>query len=144
LVLGIAALIAICACSSAPANGPVTSAGAKRPLLIGNCAKPRFEPRSVIIACGDAGLVANDLTWSSWGRKTAQGAGTGVLKTCDPNCASGGTVSGPIELTLSKPRKCSSGKRLFSKLRYAWVGSPPSPGAPPSGTQPRGCKLAGI
>jgi hypothetical protein len=40
--------------ATAGASGPVASESGKTPLLIANCFKPKFKPKDVIIACGDA------------------------------------------------------------------------------------------
>jgi hypothetical protein len=117
-------------------------AGGKRPLLISNCAKPKFKPINVIIACGDASLGAREMTWSSWTRKSALGTGTGQVNDCTPDCVHGTTKEAPMQLLLSKPRTCSNGKRLFSKLRYTWTSG--APVGPASGSVPMGCKLANL
>jgi hypothetical protein len=117
-------------------------AGAKPPLLISNCAKPKFKPRNVIIACGDASLGAREMAWSSWNRKTALGTGTGQVNDCRPDCVHGTTKDAPMQLLLSHPRTCSNGRRLFTKLRYTWTSG--SPVGPASGSVPVGCKLAGL
>lgn len=118
-----------------------TAAPGKRTLLISNCNKARFEPKQVILTCGDAGLIAQGLEWSNWTGKDADAEGTGVFETCIPNCATGGTVRAPIELDLSKPAKCKGGPRLFTKVRFTW------PSGPPQGARndsvPLGCKLLG-
>jgi hypothetical protein len=122
--------------------GGVATAGAKQVRAVSNCKNPRYKPAQFIIACGDAGLIANNLSWASWTRNQASGAGTGSINTCNPNCASGGRLTGPISISLSKPRTCTNGKRIFTKLFYRWTGAVPS--GPPSGTVPIGCKLLGI
>lgn len=38
---------------------------AKKPLLIANCAKAKFEPKNVIITCGEASFGTRGMTWSS-------------------------------------------------------------------------------
>jgi hypothetical protein len=114
-------------------------AGAKPPLLIGNCVKPKFKPRNVIIACGDASLGAREMAWSSWNQKTALGTGSGQVNDCDPDCVHGTTKDAPMQLLLSHPRRCSNGRRLFTKLRYTWTSG--APVGPASGSVPVGCKL---
>ena len=106
-------------------GGPEATAAGKRTLLISNCKKGFFEPKKVILACGDAGLIAQGLDWSSWTGKRAEGEGTGVAETCIPDCASGGVAREPIELVLSKPAKCKGGTRLFTKIRYSWPSGAP-------------------
>ena len=138
------ALAALCIAGSAGADaaGPVANAAGKRPLLISNCAKAKFKPRNVIIACGDASLGARGMTWSKWTQKTALGTGTGQVNDCNPDCAHGTTKSGPMQLLLSKPRRCSNGLRLFTKLRYRWTSG--APVGPAAGSAPVGCKLADL
>jgi hypothetical protein len=119
-------------------------AGGSKPLLIGNCAKPKFKPASVILACGDASLGATNVVWSSWTNKVATGAGTGQLNDCNPNCAQGKTKTAPMSLRASKPQTCSNGKRVFSKLAYTWTSGAPVGNAPDSGSAPVGCKLIGL
>jgi hypothetical protein len=119
-------------------------AGGNKPLLIGNCAKPKFKPASVILACGDASLGATNVVWSSWTNKVATGAGTGQLNDCNPNCAQGKTKTAPMSLRASKPQTCSNGKRVFSKLAYTWTSGAPVGNAPDSGSVPVGCKLIGL
>ncbi|MGZ4385165.1 MAG: hypothetical protein ACXVY3_11260 [Gaiellaceae bacterium] len=117
-------------------------ASAKRPLLISNCAKPKFKPINVIIACGDASLGAREMTWSSWTHKSALGTGTGEINDCNPSCVQGKVKTAPMQLLLTKPRTCSNGKRLFTKLRYTWTDG--APVGPASGSVPVGCKLANL
>ena len=103
----------------------------------------------MIIACGDAGLTTKGMNWSIWNGKHALGSGDGTIKTCIPDCAAGGTMSGAIQLALSKPRTCRSGVRVFSKLRYTWTqGAPVGPDGKPIGPDTSaigiGCKLLEI
>jgi hypothetical protein len=139
--MGIAAILALGA-GVADASGPVATASGKRPLLISNCAKAKFKPINVIIACGDASLGAREMTWSSWTRKSALGTGTGQVNDCNPDCVHGTTKTAPMQLLLTKPRTCSSGQRLFTKLRYTWTSG--APVGPASGSVPVGCKLANL
>jgi len=147
LAISIAGVLACGASGALPAAAdPGASASATRVMVISNCNTAKFKPKSVVIACGDAGLIAKGLTWSSWTGKTAAGGGTGVIETCVPDCASGGTRSGPLELTLSKPTTCSRGVRIFSKVRYTWTsGAPTGPDGKPVGPNSAaiglGCKL---
>lgn len=141
-VLAAGAVIAGGVVGTAGASGPTASTSGSRVLLISNCKKAKFQPPTVIITCGDAGLIASGLTWSQWGKKVAQGTGTGEIKVCKPDCASGKTKSAPIALVASKPQMCSNGRRVFSKLRYTWTDK--APVGPDSGSVPIGCKLSGL
>jgi hypothetical protein len=143
LPIVVAAIVAVCVSAAAVAS-PVASESGKRVQLIANCFKPKFKPKDVIIACGDASLGARGMTWSTWTRKKADGNGTGQINDCNPDCASGTTKSAPMELQLSKPQLCSNGKRVFAKLRYIWTSGPPIAETVASGSVPIGCKLAAL
>jgi hypothetical protein len=145
-VLAMATCAAVAVAISVPAGamGPASSSGGKLPLLIANCAKPKFKPANVIFTCGDASFGATGVTWSSWTRKVASGGGTGEINDCKPNCASGKTKTGPITLRASKPQTCKNGKRVFTKLSYTWTEKAPVGNVPDQGSFPVGCKLAGL
>src|SRR3954469_211408 len=133
---------AIAAVGTATIAAPA-AAGGKRPLLISNCAKPKFKPANVILACGDASFGATGMSWSKWTRKTAVGTGTGQITDCNPDCAHGKVKTAPIELRLSKPVKCSNGKRIFAKVHYTWTQGAPQ-NFPDTGGVPLGCKLLNL
>jgi hypothetical protein len=121
------------------------SAGAKQTLLIGNCAKPKFKPANLIFACGDASFGATGVTWSSWTRKSANGSGTGQINDCNPDCAHGHPHSAAINVTANRPRTCSNGRRIFTKLSFSWAsGASPVANFPASGSIPAGCKLLNL
>jgi hypothetical protein len=134
ITIGIAAVAALGFSAAADAGS--------KPLLIANCLKPKFEPKSVIIACGDASLGATGITWSSWTQKSAVGTGTGQINDCTPDCVHGHTKMAPMQLSLSKPKKCPNGRRLFTKLRYTWTSG--APVGPASAAIPFGCKLLNL
>lgn len=141
---------AICAISAAAAiavpagAAPVAQSSGKLPLLISNCAKPKFKPANVIFTCGDASLGATGVTWSSWTRKAAVGTGTGTINDCKPSCAQGKPKTGPMSLRASRPVTCSSGRRIFTKLSWTWTAGAPVGNVPNSGSVPVGCKLGGL
>ena len=122
------------------AGGPVAAASGPKPLLVSNCAKAKFKPANVILTCGDASFGATAMVWSSWTQKNAVGTGTGQVNDCMPNCASGKTKSAPIQLKPGAPRKCSNGRRIFTKVKYTWLKEVPQ-GQPATGSIPLGCKL---
>ena len=92
-------------------------------------APPRREPPAAVagaLEAGQTGVVGvegavgvrpdtlevsadgtlEDLRWSSWGPRTAEGAGTLRLRDCDPTCASGGIEELEATVRLSSPRLC--------------------------------------
>jgi hypothetical protein len=144
ITVGIAAVTVLGIATPAGASGPGASESGKTPLLIANCFKPKFKPKDVIIACGDASFGARAMNWSTWTRKRADGSGTGQINDCNPDCVHGTTRTAPLELQLSKPQLCSNGKRVFAKLHYIWTSGPPTSDTVASGSVPIGCKLAAI
>jgi hypothetical protein len=121
-----------------------TALAGSKPLLIGNCAKPKFKPANVILACGDASLGATGVSWTSWTQKAAVGSGTGQLNDCNPDCVRGKVKTAPMSLRASKPQTCSNGRRIFTKLAYTWTSGAPVGNVPDQGSVPVGCKLLNI
>jgi hypothetical protein len=115
--------------------------GAKPPTVISaNCHGHNFKPGRIILACGDAGLYVEHLIWKHWGRKEANGIGTGVGKTCKPFCAAGGTKSASMEIRLFRPNLCGQDGRVhFTRMRYRWTNGSPIKGQPDRGTIPSPC-----
>jgi hypothetical protein len=134
------AALAIGAVTAVASGGAVAAASGPKPLLISNCAKAKFKPARVILTCGDASFGATEMVWSSWTQKNAVGTGTGQVNDCMPNCAQGKTKTAPIQLKLGAPRKCSNGRRIFTKVKYTWTREVPQ-GQPATGSIPLGCKL---
>lgn len=107
------------------------------------CHNAAYKPGSVVLVCGDAGMIAQGLIWSSWGSGSATGTGTDVAKVCEPDCASGKVVGAKIRLVLSRPRLCAGdGKRHFTELHYVWIDGTPVRGQPSQGTIPMPCSTS--
>jgi hypothetical protein len=140
LALSVVTIIAGVAAVAVSARPTATASSVTRASSCGNL---RYKPSQYVIACGDAGLIATNLTWSRWTQKSADATGTGVEKTCDPDCASGGFESAPIVLHLNKPRKCDKGGRIFSKGHWAWAGTPPPKTSHFAGPAGGYCRLSG-
>jgi hypothetical protein len=137
-------IVAAIVLGAAPLALSASALAGSKPLLIGNCAKPKFEPANVILACGDASLGATGVSWSSWTGKAAVGNGTGQLNDCNPDCVHGKVKTAPMSLRASKPQTCSNGRRIFTKLAYTWTSGAPVGNVPDHGSVPVGCKLAGL
>jgi hypothetical protein len=119
----------------------VAAAKPARTYVASNCNNAVVKPRSIVLACGDAGLLDTRLQWTQWGTKKAHGAGLGVQKVCKPNCAAGKVAKAAMKLILSKPRFCPQDeKRHFTKVRYKWIPAAPA-GGPRQGTVPLPCSL---
>src|SRR4051812_37024433 len=82
--------------ASAPAASATTSTAAATPVarptpvpvkLDGGCGKASARPSEVVFTCADGGVIAKDITWSSWGGKLAVGHGVVLAHDCTPSCA---------------------------------------------------------
>jgi hypothetical protein len=59
-----------------------------------------------------------DVEWSSWTDRSAEGRGRMVALVCDPTCAQGTLVEVPATITLSDPVACPDG-RFFDRARIS-------------------------
>jgi hypothetical protein len=134
-VLGSRALIVTAAIAVALVAGPAAAKGTRAPTVVSaNCHGHNFKPGRIILACADAGLLVEHLSWKHWGRGEANGVGTGVGKTCRPNCAAGGTRSASMEVRLFRPQRCAQDQRVhFTRIRYRWTHGSPIAGQPDQG-----------
>lgn len=73
--------------------------------------------------CADLSQDFTNITWSSWGDKTAVGNATAVTNLCEPTCSAGKKVSTTATLTLEDPIK-DFGKQVFSKLTVHYSSVP--------------------
>ncbi|KJY41868.1 hypothetical protein VR41_10395 [Streptomyces sp. NRRL B-1568] len=70
--------------------------------VINDCqGEPLSEPTTLLLACGDAGRMLQNLTWTGWGGATATAQGTVWEKLCVPNCVTGRRASSPATVTVS-------------------------------------------
>jgi hypothetical protein len=106
------------------------SASAAAPLKITNCNKAASRPSLLTLTCGDGNTVVKGLSWSSFGATTAQGKGTFVTNTCEPNCVAGKDVSYPVKLSATGALKCKGGVRVYGKLTLQFTGKAPSSSTP--------------
>lgn len=83
-------------------------------------AKASYKPHRVVLACADANAFVKRIQWSHWGADRAHGHGTARVNDCNPSCAQGTFHSYPVRLTATRPRRCSSGKREWKRLRYVF------------------------
>jgi hypothetical protein len=115
----------------------------ERTYVTSDCSGAAFKPKSIVLTCGDAGMVVTKLQWPQWGTKEAHGAGRGEQKVCKPNCAAGKVAKAAMKVVLSQPKLCAQdGKRHFTKLHYKWIPAAPGEG-PKQGNIPLPCALIG-
>ena len=86
---------------------------------IGKCVDPSQpvtqRPTRFAYNCDETGVM-EDMTWTSWDAKGAQGTGTDSSVECQPNCAQGTRLTNPIVV-------------------HAWDALPPSAIGCPAGVQ---------
>jgi hypothetical protein len=119
-ILRVAALAMVLLLSAAMA------ASASAPLKITNCTTAASRPKLLTLTCADGNTVIKGLRWSSFGARSAQGKGTFVTNTCEPNCAAGKDVSYPVAVKATSPRTCKKGVRVYNKLTVTFTGRKPS------------------
>jgi hypothetical protein len=89
------------------------SAGNSR-VYVSNCGTTAYRPHHITVFCGDAGVVVTSIDWNHWGRKSANGKGVALTKTCKPDCASGGVSQDPVSVRLSHRHFCGGvGRSVF-------------------------------
>jgi hypothetical protein len=81
----------------------------------------QIEPETLDTA-SDVTLLS--LRWASWGAEGAEGSGTARISTCQPTCATGGTVDFPARITLSGVKTCD-GRRYFDRGEVRLEGQDP-------------------
>ncbi|HTE61138.1 MAG TPA: hypothetical protein VK631_12365 [Solirubrobacteraceae bacterium] len=72
-----------------------------------------IQPRALEFAKGGR---MEDVEWSRWTDRGAEGTGRMVGLVCDPTCAQGTTIAVPATITLSQPLACPAG-RFFDRGR---------------------------
>jgi len=95
----------------------VGSAVASNIKVYGDCKTAVFEPKEIILACGDLGSRFEGLSWTAWTSKGATGAGTWTYNDCTPDCASGHIHSLATRVTLTVPVRDPSGQLVWSQIQ---------------------------
>ncbi len=101
------------------------SASAASPLKITNCNRAASRPSLLTLTCADANTALKGMIWSSFGGATAQGRGTFVTNTCEPNCAAGRDVSYPVKVKATGALACKHGVRVYGRLALQFTGRAP-------------------
>ena len=125
------------------AAAPEATAGQGRVLLLYNCERGRYKPRTVIVTCADANFRVRAIQWSSWTANEARGRGTALVNDCNPNCAGGTFRRYPVRLRDFRPRMtggCVPGS-LFTRLGWRFPQSKPE--GPRTGTARLVCPPSG-
>ena len=68
-----------------------------------DCEYPTQKPEAITFTCADGNMYVNQIIWSEWDKDGARGTGTYNVNDCEPDCADGTMLSGPVNITLSNP-----------------------------------------
>jgi hypothetical protein len=111
--------------SSTKATAPATSFAI--PGCYGRSVQPSARPAKLnILGCASVAVALQDMSWSSWDPRGADGNGTAVFKVCEPNCALGYQVTDQVAVHAwnpQPPRKdsgCPVGLGVFSDMILAF------------------------
>jgi hypothetical protein len=122
---------------ASPASSASTAPGTQAlPGVVAECtSRPPYrlstQPTEIVLACADAGIGVENMTWTGWESSAATGHGSLWENLCQPNCAEGTIATYPVTVTLSVVKASSQGP-WFSRLTVAWQGSRPPNATPDS------------
>lgn len=116
---------------------------------IPGCYNPSVQPverpkKLDVFGCASVAVALQDMSWNSWGRQGADGTGTAVFQTCDPNCATGSHLTNPVVVHAWNPQPprpeaiCQTGLEIFADMILAFPESVPPPTAQKMTTQYNG------
>jgi len=98
-----------------PAADAATASHPRATRVLADCVHARYEPRALIVACGDGNTVVKDMKYRTWTRDSATGTATLWFNRCEPDCASGTWAHVRTKFRLDHPVRV--GKQLrFSRL----------------------------
>ena len=65
--------------------------------------KAVVQPDEIVVTCADAGVMVDNITWTSWTANRARGTGTLVWNTCLPEtCVAGIVQKYKVRVTLGR------------------------------------------
>jgi hypothetical protein len=71
----------------------------------------------------DSSLSLSGLSWTSWGDRAA-GSGVATVNLCDPDCATGKSVTTPVTVALSNPQSVC-GRDFYTEMQLTFTGAVP-------------------
>lgn len=86
----------------APSPVPTPAPAPQRTPVLYNCymTEPEVRPQAIILFCGDAHSILDEITWHSWSVEGASGRALLKARTCVPDCATGGYTARWVDFTL--------------------------------------------
>jgi hypothetical protein len=106
-------------------------------VVIPGCYNPSIPPadrpaKLNIVGCASTAVALEGMSWSSWAPQGAEGTGTAVFKTCQPNCATGYQLTNQVVVHAWNPQPpqvnsgCPAGLNVFADMIFAFPqGAPP-------------------
>jgi hypothetical protein len=88
------------------------------------CGGQSYRPKSIVLACADAGLYATDIRYRYYGGKTAQAAVQLHTHSCIPDCAESAFHAFPGTIILRDVVRCE-GVLYYSRASYRFTGGAP-------------------
>jgi len=89
--------------------------------------QPAARPTTLnILGCASVAVALQDMSWSSWGPRGADGNGTAVFKVCEPNCALGYQLTDQVAVHAWNPQPprndsgCPAGLDVFADMILAF------------------------
>lgn len=79
----------------------------------------RVKPAAIVLACGDMGAVAENLSWARWSTQSAINHGVIRYNNCAPSCAQGHFVNYPAQVDLSEP-VVAAGHQYFTRVTITY------------------------
>jgi hypothetical protein len=84
-------------------QGAQTPAITSSEIYTWDCEYPAQKPEAITFTCADGNMYVDEINWSEWSTDTARGTGTYNVNDCEPDCADGTMLRGPVDITLSNP-----------------------------------------
>jgi hypothetical protein len=98
------------------------SAGAQETIYAPrDCTKPKVEPKSITLTCGDAQTVLKRLGWDEWNLPKVKGQGQLWVNDCDPNCAAGSFDKFDVKVRLLNPKPAECGGQTLPMYSRAHI-----------------------
>jgi hypothetical protein len=97
-----------------------TLAQTTRLYLPNRCNQGAYKPRSVIVTCGDGGVVLKRVRWRHWDKPVATGRSILRANNCQPSCAEGHYLSYHAALRVYRIRRCDDTGKYGAPVEL-WV-----------------------
>lgn len=104
---------------------------------INDCGPLVSKPKSIVLACADAGYGLAALRWRGWGSARATATGSALANDCTPNCAAGRFHTFAVTVVADRLTRCGAA-RYYARLELVYPGARPK-GIPRRDVHRLGC-----